>query len=188
MNNNLKDTVSIHNKPRWEWTSEDWDKHRNKTDISHRIMLKSERDRFNSKKEDIIMQNIIADLLKRDIIMQNTVADLLKKIGYGIFIIGFVGGISLANTEFFISLFDSKFVWTIAIVIWINSFIVGMLFIGFAELIKIQDNQSLMNSNINKKILNELQKLNSLLEESQKENVLNSNINNKQINETFGDS
>jgi len=102
--------------------------------------------------------------------MQNSVASILQKVGYGIIIIGFIGGFISANNDALTDLFYSSFVWTIAITTWICAFIVGMFFIGFAEIIEIQYSQSKEiheNKNTNKKILIDLQNMKSIIEYKQ---------------------
>lgn len=97
--------------------------------------------------------------------MDNKVAKTLKIIGFGIMVLGFFGGILWANIFPTMGGIDPDTIgWTVAFTCWIYSFIFGMLFIGFAEVINLLDahNESyLKDSYINMKILDELKKLNS---------------------------
>lgn len=83
--------------------------------------------------------------------MQNKIAKVLKIIAWWTFGLGFIVGFMLSSVEtpYFNDIYDygteTVFSITILVAVWGSSFISGMLFLGFAEVITLL--QSLVNGN-----------------------------------------
>lgn len=60
----------------------------------------------------------------------NTVSGVFEVIGFIIFFVGFIAGVSLGVVS-------GRFTFSVAFIYWIAAFISGMLFIGIAEIIKL---------------------------------------------------
>jgi len=96
--------------------------------------------------------------------MKNKIGKLLRIIGIIVFILGLLGGVLAATNKAFIFFLHpgSGFVWSIALTIWFEAFIFGMIFIGLAEVIKLLELQNKDNIRIedkNTKISDELSRL-----------------------------
>ena len=72
---------------------------------------------------------------------ENTVALVLKVLAWIIFIVGFFAGVSLANIEvtegYYYTHTETQFSFSVALTYWSSAFVIGMLFIGFSEVIKL---------------------------------------------------
>ena len=83
--------------------------------------------------------------------MQNKIAKILKTIAWWTFGLGFIIGFFASSVEVpsFTSNFEyvtnTEFSLTILLAIWGSSFVSGMLFLGFAEIIELL--QTLVNGN-----------------------------------------
>ncbi len=112
--------------------------------------------------------------------MENSVASIIKKIGIGIIITGILGGIIWATDDVLNEIFNSDFVFSVAITTWINAFVAGMLFVGFSEIISILHNQNKTaeeNQKVHQKILLELQERNKAVDFPNNEKEMDSNQN-----------
>lgn len=77
--------------------------------------------------------------------MQNKIAKILKTIAWWTFGLGLIVGVMLSNVEtpYFNDIYDygtqTVFSITILVAVWGSSFVSGMLFLGFAEIIELLD-------------------------------------------------
>jgi len=77
--------------------------------------------------------------------MNNRVANWIKNTGIGTWIVGFIVGIIIGNE------ISYSFMWSTAITYWLYSFIIGMVFFGFAEIIELLEHIHSSNQDIQKK-------------------------------------
>ena len=85
-------------------------------------------------------QEVKKHLKKEDATENNPIAKALTIIAWVIFIAGFIAGIVFGNVEvegYYRSY--SEFSFALAFIYWCVSFISGMMFLGFAEIIKLLD-------------------------------------------------
>ena len=69
-----------------------------------------------------------------EVIRSNPVANIFKVIAWVIFIIGFIIGLTMGIE---LAEYSEEFAWGAAFIYWCISFVIGMMFIGFAEIISL---------------------------------------------------
>lgn len=75
----------------------------------------------------------LADVEKEDI--KNPIAQTLTIFGWVVIIGGFIGGITLGAVSS--PGYENDFMWSVALALWVRAFVVGIISLGFAEIIKL---------------------------------------------------
>ena len=107
---------------------------------THRYFRKVPVEVSDSEYEEILKYQKL-DTDSTDVSYTNTISTALKVIAWIIFIGGFISGIALGNVEVVKGVYytytETEFSFAHAFTYWAISFISGMSFLGFAEIIKL---------------------------------------------------
>ncbi len=134
-------------------------------------------------------------LKEKGVVMEkeNQIAKVLFYIGIAEIVAGFIMGIVFANQDVPSYLFEDQsdqtaFAWSTAVAWWIGSFVTGMLFIGFSEVIEILDTKLSKTVTLLEQIKYNVPKKESQPIASAKENDIQnrkSNISNSEENKPW---